>query len=114
MNSKFAGYIAKRILLGIVTYLVVVSVTFWVIQLVPGGPWTREKALSDAVIAELNRRYGLDKPLGIQYIRYLWNALRFDFGVSYYYKGREVSAIVFEGCYTVFRHSPYFIICVWC
>lgn len=97
MNSKFAGYIAKRILLGILTYLVVVSVTFWVIQLVPGGPWTREKALSDAVIAELNKRYGLDQPVGIQYLRYLLNALRFDFGVSYYYKGREVLDIVFDG-----------------
>lgn len=97
MDSKLAKYILKRILLGILTYLVVVSVTFWIIQLVPGGPWTREKALSDNVIATLNERYGLDKPVGIQYLRYLWNALRFDFGVSYYYRGREVSDIVFEG-----------------
>lgn len=97
MNSKFAGYILKRVLLGFVTYLVVVSVTFWVIQLVPGGPWTREKALSDAVIKVLNERYGLDQPVIIQYFRYLLNALKFDFGVSYYYKGREVTDIVNEG-----------------
>ena len=97
MNSKFAGYILKRILLGILTYLIVITVTFWVIQLVPGGPWTREKALSDIVIAELNKRYGLDKPVFVQYLRYLWNGLRFDFGVSYYYKGMEVVEVIFNG-----------------
>lgn len=101
MNKKLLFYILKRLLLGILTYLIVVTVTFWVMQLVPGGPWTREKALSDAVIATLNERYGLDQPLFIQYLRYLGRALIFDFGVSYYYKGREVTAIIFE----CFRYS---------
>ena len=97
MNKKLAGYILKRVLLGILTYLLVVTVTFWVMQLVPGGPWTREKALSDAVIQALNERYGLDQPLFVQYLRYLGRALIFDFGVSYYYKGREVTAIITAG-----------------
>lgn len=101
MNKKLAMYILKRILLGIVTYLIVVTVTFWVMQLVPGGPWTREKALSDAVIQTLNERYGLNQPLFVQYLRYLGRALLFDFGVSYKYKGREVTAIIFE----CFRYS---------
>ena len=69
MNKKLAGYILKRVLLGILTYLLVVTVTFWVMQMVPGGPWTREKALSDAVIKTLNERYGLDQPLFIQYFK---------------------------------------------
>lgn len=97
MNKKLTGYILKRLLLGILTYLLVVTVTFWVMQLVPGGPWTREKALSDAVIATLNKRYGLDQPLFIQYLRYLGRASVFDFGVSYYYKGREVIDIISAG-----------------
>ena len=97
MNKKLAGYILKRVLLGILTYLLVVTVTFWVMQMVPGGPWTREKALSDAVIKTLNERYGLDQPLFIQYVRYLGRALVFDFGVSYYYKGREVTTIIANG-----------------
>ena len=96
MNKKLAIYILKRILLGILTYLIVVTVTFWVMQLVPGGPWTREKALSDAVIAALNERYGLDQPLFVQYLRYLGRAVFFDFGVSYYYRGREVTAIILD------------------
>jgi len=97
MKKKLWGYILKRVLLGILTYLLVVTVTFWVMQLVPGGPWTREKALSDAVIATLNKRYGLDQPLFVQYVRYLGRALIGDFGVSYYYKGREVTEIIANG-----------------
>ena len=100
MDKKFAYYVIKRILLGILTYLIVVTVTFWVMQMVPGGPWTREKALSDAVIQTLNERYGLDQPLIVQYFRYLGRAMGFDFGVSYYYKGREVTDIIFA-CFGV-------------
>ena len=100
MNKKLAGYILKRVVLGILTYLIVVTVTFWVMQLVPGGPWTREKALSETVIETLNKRYGLDQPLFIQYLRYLGRALVFDFGVSYKYKGLEVTDIVFK-CFKI-------------
>ena len=92
-----AFYILKRLGLGLLTYLLVVTVTFWVMQMVPGGPWTREKALSDAVIETLNKRYGLDQPLFVQYLRYLGRAMLGDFGVSYYYKGREVTDVIFNG-----------------
>ena len=100
MGKKITFYVLKRLGLGLLTYLIVVTITFWVMQLVPGGPWTREKALSDAVIAALNQRYGLDQPLFVQYLRYLLNAIKFpvpDFGVSYYYKGRSVTDIIFTG-----------------
>ena len=100
MDKKLVYYIIKRVLLGILTYLIVVTVTFWVMQMVPGGPWTREKALSDSVIATLNERYGLDQPLFIQYLRYLGRAMGFDFGVSYYYKGREVTDIILD-CFRI-------------
>lgn len=96
MNKKLWGYILKRVLLGILTYLLVVTVTFWVMQLVPGGPWTREKALSEVTIEILNKRYGLDQPLFIQYLRYLGRAIIFDFGVSYKHKGVEVTKIIFD------------------
>ena len=97
MNKKMVGYVLKRIILGVVTYLVVVTITFWVMQIVPGGPWTSEKAKSETVIATLNARYGLDKPLFVQYLNYLGRALVFDFGVSYFYTSREVTEIIFEG-----------------
>ena len=97
MNKKMLGYIIKRILLGVLTYLLVVTITFWVMQIVPGGPWTSEKAKSQAVIDTLNARYGLDKPLFVQYLTYLGRALVFDFGVSYSFKGREVTDIIRRG-----------------
>lgn len=94
MNRQFLMYVLKRILFGILTFFIVVTVTFWVMQLVPGGPWTKEKAVSQTVIDTLNARYGLDKPLFIQYLRYLGCAARLDFGVSYYYKGVECTTII--------------------
>ena len=103
MNKKLWGYILKRVLLGILTYLLVVTVTFWVMQLVPGGPWTREKALSEVTIEILNKRYGLDQPLFIQYLRYLGRAIIFDFGVSYKHKGVEVTKIIFDAFRISFR-----------
>lgn len=82
MNSKTMFYIVKRLLLAIVTILVVVTVTFWAMQAIPGGPFNMEKAVDPSVIAQLNKLYGLDQPLFIQYLRYLGNALVWNFGVS--------------------------------
>jgi len=94
MNSKMAGYVIKRLLLSILTFLLVITVTFWVMQLVPGGPWTSEKAVSENVIKKLNEKYGLDKPLFIQYLNYLKAGLKLDFGYSLKLKGREVTDII--------------------
>lgn len=96
MNSKFLFYVLKRLLLAVLTFFLVVTVTFWVMQLVPGGPWTREKALSQAVIDALNAKYGLDQPLFVQYLNYLKHAAILDFGFSYYYKGRAVTEIILD------------------
>ena len=103
MNKKMWFYIFKRLALGILTYLLVVTVTFWVMQMVPGGPWTREKAITEATIAILNKKYGLDQPLFIQYLRYLGRALMFDFGNSFKYKGREVVDVIRDGFWLSFR-----------
>ena len=62
---------------------------------VPGGPFNREKALSQATIDALNARYNLDKPLGTQFLLYLKGLLRGDFGVSLK-NGREIKAIIGE------------------
>ncbi|MCQ2795325.1 MAG: ABC transporter permease [Bacilli bacterium] len=82
MNSKTMFYIVKRLILALVTVLVVVTVTFWAMQAIPGGPFNQEKAIDPSVIEQLNKLYGLDQPLFIQYLRYLGNALVWNFGVS--------------------------------
>ena len=78
MNKKLAFYILKRILMALLTIVIVITVTFFAMQLIPGGPFTSEKAVSPESLARLEEKYGLDKPLFIQYINYLLNALRFD------------------------------------
>ena len=82
MNKKLAFYILKRILLAFVTIVIVITVTFFAVQLIPGGPFTSEKAVSSETLARLEAKYGLDKPLFIQYLNYLKSALVFDFGYS--------------------------------
>jgi len=88
-------YIIKRILLAVLTVFVICAITFFLMHAVPGGPFNREKALSEATIAALNARYNLDKPVGQQFILYLKNLLHGDFGVSLK-NGREIKAIIGE------------------
>ena len=82
MNSKTAMYIVKRLLMALLTIVVVITVTFFVMQAVPGGPFLSEKGITQARLDALNKRYGLDDPLVVQWLRYVGNSLRFDFGVS--------------------------------
>ena len=75
-------YFVKRILLAIVTVFIIIAITFFVMNAVPGGPFSAEKAPTAAVQAVLESRYNLDKPVGTQFILYLNNILHGDFGVS--------------------------------
>ena len=88
-------YIIKRILLALLTILIICLITFFVMHAVPGGPFNREKALSQATIDALNARYGLDKPLFTQFINYMKGILHGDFGVSLK-NGREISDMIAE------------------
>ncbi|MBQ8005749.1 MAG: ABC transporter permease, partial [Clostridia bacterium] len=81
MNTKTLIYIAKRILLAILTVWVVITVTFFVMHAIPGGPFNAEKAISEQAKAALEAKYGLDKPLPEQYVTYLKDIVtKFDFG----------------------------------
>ena len=101
MNTKTLMYIVKRILLAIVTIWVVITVTFFVMHAVPGGPFTGEKAVSETVMQAMEAKYGLDKPLGVQYITYLGDIVtRFDFGPSLKQRGRNVNDIIIDGMKT--------------
>ena len=99
MNSKTLLYIGKRILLAIVTVWVVITITFFVMHMAPGNPFAGEKALSPEVEAALNAKYGLDKPLIVQYFVYLGNVIRFDLGTSIETQ-RDVLGTVMEGLRT--------------
>ena len=98
MSSKTLMYILKRILLAVLTVWVVITVTFFVMRAVPGGPFLAEKAISEAAQAALEAKYGLDKPLSEQYFTYLKDIVtKFDFGPSVKHRGRDVIDIISDG-----------------
>ena len=98
MNSKTVLYILKRLVLALLTVWVVITVTFFVMRAVPGGPFASEKALSEAAMKALEAKYGMDKPLMEQYVTYLKSIVtEFDFGPSLTQRGREVIDIIVDG-----------------
>lgn len=98
MDSKTLIYILKRMGLAIVTVFVVITVTFFVMRAVPGGPFMGERALSPEATAALEEKYGLDKPLFTQYTTYLRDVVtRLDFGPSLKQRGRMVKEVIGEG-----------------
>ena len=103
MSSKMFRYMGKRLILAIVTILIIIALTFVVMHAVPSSPFNKEKALPPAIKAALEAKYGLDKPLGQQFINYLANIMRFDFGDSIYYQGNTVLSLLQTGLKTSAR-----------
>ncbi|MCL4509316.1 MAG: ABC transporter permease [Chloroflexi bacterium] len=97
------SYIIRRILWIIPVLLVISLITFILMHVTPGGPFDTEKAHSAAVTANLTHKYGLDKPLPVQYALYIAHALRGDFGISYIYQDRTVQSIILSGMPTTAR-----------
>ena len=98
MNSKTMFYILKRLLLALLTVWLVITITFFVMRAVPGGPFLGEKAVSEAAIKALEAKYGMDKPLFQQYLTYLKDIFTgLDFGPSLKQRGREVIDIISDG-----------------
>lgn len=92
--KNVARYILKRILLAVVTIFVICAITFFAMHAIPGGPFNREKALSQQTIDALNARYNLDKPLGEQFLIYMKQVfINGDFGVSLK-NGRDISETI--------------------
>ena len=90
-----AKYIAKRVLLAIVTLFVLTSVVFVLVRLMPGDPFSSDK-MTPEIRANLEAYYGMDKPLPVQYITYMKNVLHGDLGYSMKYEGRTVNQIIAE------------------
>lgn len=101
MNARTMLYILKRIALALLTVWVVITVTFFVMRAVPGGPFMSEKAVSEAAQKALEAKYGLDKPLMTQYWTYLRDIVtKFDFGPSIKLRGRQVIDVITDGMKT--------------
>ena len=100
MNPKTLKYIIKRIILAIFTVWVVITLTFFIMHAVPGGPFLSEKAVSPAAQKAMEAKYGLDKPLGEQYLTYLTDVVQLKFGPSLKQRGRMVIDIMMDGLKT--------------
>ncbi|HZK66697.1 MAG TPA: ABC transporter permease, partial [Chloroflexota bacterium] len=90
-------YLIRRLLWLFPVLIFISLVTFTLMHSVPGGPWDRDKKLPAAVVENLNRRYGLDKPAWEQYLNFLTNAAQGDLGVSFSYQDRRVTDVIREG-----------------
>src|SRR5262245_11744954 len=79
------------------TLLAIATLTFVLVRLAPGGPFMSEKDIPASAKQVLLQRYGLDRPLHEQYLAFLKNAVRLDFGPSYKYPDRQVREIIASG-----------------
>ena len=93
-GENLIKYILKRLGISVVTIFIVITATFFLMRLMPGGPFDGEKPLPPEIKASLEAKYGLDKSLGEQYSMYLKDLLKGDLGPSMKYKGREVQEII--------------------
>lgn len=84
-------YILKRFIGMIPTMFVIITIGFFLIRLAPGGPFSSEKKLPEQVLRNIEAKYNMDKPLGIQYLMYMGNVLKGDLGPSYKYADNDVN-----------------------
>ncbi len=89
-----ARYIIKRVIIGIITAFVVATLTFFIMNMVPGGPFLSEKAVTPQAQAAMEAKYGMDKPLYVQYLNYMKGLLTGDLGISIKKRGFTVNDII--------------------
>lgn len=86
-------YVLNRLIVSLITAWVLVTIVFFLVRLLPGDPFLSEK-ITPEIRANMMKYYGLDKPLHIQYVTYLKNLLKGDFGYSLRYKNRTVNEVI--------------------
>ncbi|MCZ4272042.1 ABC transporter permease [Maritalea porphyrae] len=91
------AYLAKRVGMMIITMFLIITLTFFLMHAIPGGPFTSEKMLAPEIEAALNAKFGLDDPIWVQYINYLKGILTFDLGPSFKYPGVRVNDLILDG-----------------
>jgi oligopeptide transport system permease protein len=88
------GFLLRRLLMIVPTLWAIGTLTFFMLRLAPGGPFLADRDIPERARAQLERTYGLDRPLGEQYVTFLGRAAQFDFGPSYKYPARQVREII--------------------
>ncbi|MCD7108832.1 oligopeptide ABC transporter permease OppB [Rhizobium sp. DKSPLA3] len=91
------SFVLRRLASAVPTLFIVVTISFFLMRFAPGGPFNLERPLSPQTMANINKAYGLDLPLWQQYLRYLGNVVRGDFGPSYIYRDNTVDQLIGMG-----------------
>lgn len=91
------AFVARRLLGAIPTLAIIVTLSFLLTRLAPGGPFDEEQALPPEIRANLEAAYGLDRPVAVQYGRYVAGLLRGDFGPSFKFRDFTVSELIASG-----------------
>lgn len=92
-----ANYLVKRVIMMIITLFMIALLTFVLMHVVPGGPFTLEKQVPQAVLEALNEKYKLNDPLWKQFLDYLKGLIRFELGPSFKYQGKTVNDFISNG-----------------
>ncbi|MDR6226284.1 ABC transporter permease [Desmospora profundinema] len=90
-------YILQRAIYMVITLWVIITITFFLMNLLPGSPLSNEDRLPPELKEQILREYGLDQPLPLRYVQYLGSLLQGDLGISYHYDGRSVSDLISQG-----------------
>jgi len=90
-------YTLRRLVAFVPTLWLIATLAFFLVRIAPGGPFQSERDIPPAARAALAAKYGLDRPVAQQYLAFLGNAARLDFGPSYKFAGRDVRDIILEG-----------------
>ena len=96
-------HVLRRLLVSLPTLLLIVTLSFYMMRLAPGGPFDQERPLPPEIRANIERAYHLDEPLWQQYLRYLGSVARGDFGPSYRTKDFTVTELLLEGAPASFK-----------
>jgi oligopeptide transport system permease protein len=87
----------RRIIGAIPTLFALIAISFFVMRVAPGGPFSGNRKITEAVLANLNKAYHLDEPIWMQFGRYLWGLVQFDFGPSMKYRDYSVTELIVQG-----------------
>jgi oligopeptide transport system permease protein len=90
-------YLLRRVLAAVPTLFAIITISFFMIRLAPGGPFDANRHVTPQVLVNLQKAFHLDEPLYWQYARYVWNVVHFDFGPSFKYRDYTVAELLLSG-----------------
>lgn len=87
-------YTIQRVIYMVITMFVIIAISFFAMKIMPGTPFKNVQKLSPSQLQTLNHEYGFDKPIPVQFVKYLDNVIHGNFGLSFQFQGRPVAQIV--------------------